>query len=236
MGKSVNFTRTSFLPGMGRIISPSQKQLTLFLVLFLTVTGLVQAQETKSINGINQNMPNRISMNVTVAKQTQGATFGEKVNQGLHSARGALTQGASLLGGAIPGGSILSAALSAAGSGKPVWEVKNQGNNFSLPLDLEAGVYQLTVVVSTGSTVIDTLVTQIGLGILSGEKGGTYAVSSVGNLAGGAGGGAAAASYAKTGKPVGGNFYSIYINGVEYALVRAKGRHDTAKNSVSNIR
>lgn len=31
-------------------------------------------------------MPNRISMNVTVPKQTQGATFGEKVNQGLQSA------------------------------------------------------------------------------------------------------------------------------------------------------
>ncbi|HEX4956649.1 MAG TPA: hypothetical protein VFV46_00610, partial [Lacibacter sp.] len=30
-------------------------------------------------------MPNRISMNVTVPKQTQGATFGEKVNQGLQS-------------------------------------------------------------------------------------------------------------------------------------------------------
>lgn len=31
-------------------------------------------------------MPNRISMNVTVPKQTQGATFGEKVNQGMQSA------------------------------------------------------------------------------------------------------------------------------------------------------
>ncbi len=31
-------------------------------------------------------MPNRISMNVTVPKQTQGATFGEKVNQGLQAA------------------------------------------------------------------------------------------------------------------------------------------------------
>lgn len=36
----------------------------------------------KGINGINNGMPNRISMNVTVAKQTQGATFGEKVNSG----------------------------------------------------------------------------------------------------------------------------------------------------------
>jgi YD repeat-containing protein len=39
---------------------------------------------------INGGMPNRISMNVTVPKQTQGATFGEKVNQGLHAAGGAL--------------------------------------------------------------------------------------------------------------------------------------------------
>lgn len=31
-------------------------------------------------------MPNRISMNVTTPKQTQGATFGEKVNQGMQSA------------------------------------------------------------------------------------------------------------------------------------------------------
>lgn len=41
---------------------------------------------------INGGMPNRISMNVTVPKQTQGATFGEKVNQGLHAAGGALAQ------------------------------------------------------------------------------------------------------------------------------------------------
>ncbi|MEP7371878.1 MAG: carboxypeptidase regulatory-like domain-containing protein [Chitinophagaceae bacterium] len=46
---------------------------------------------------------NRISMNVTVPKQTQGATFGEKVNQGLHAAGGALSQGASLIGGVIAG-------------------------------------------------------------------------------------------------------------------------------------
>ncbi|MBN8675852.1 MAG: hypothetical protein J0L56_17095 [Chitinophagales bacterium] len=41
---------------------------------------------------INGGMPNRISMNVTVPKQTQGATFGEKVNQGLHAAGGALAK------------------------------------------------------------------------------------------------------------------------------------------------
>ena len=38
--------------------------------------------QKSNINGINNGMPNRISMNVTVGKQTQGATFGEKVNAG----------------------------------------------------------------------------------------------------------------------------------------------------------
>ena len=48
------------------------------------------------INGINNGMPNRISMNVTVARQTQGTSFGEKVNAGLHAAGSAISQGASL--------------------------------------------------------------------------------------------------------------------------------------------
>lgn len=46
------------------------------------VTASQNSQALKSgINGINSNgMPNRISMNVTVPKQTQGSTFGEKIN------------------------------------------------------------------------------------------------------------------------------------------------------------
>ena len=69
-----------------------------------------------SVNNINGGMPNRISMNVTVNKQTQGSTFGEKVSQGLHAAGGALAQGASLLGGALPGGAVISAAVSSVGN------------------------------------------------------------------------------------------------------------------------
>ena len=217
-----------------------------------TVKGGSKAETQKSINNINGGMPNRISMNVTVAKQTQGATFGEKVNsgkinvtlveggcvvlfpsnegyrintsdktinelsksecksfgekvnQGLHAAGSALSQGASLLGGALPGGSVISAA-----------------------------------------------------------------VSSVGNLAGGAGGGAAAASYAKTSKTVfkiqdSENDATFELPDGEYELVFVivekatsglkdtlktqvrigftvennvlKTKHDTAKNSVGNIR
>lgn len=216
--------------------------------------------QKSGINTINNGMPNRISMNVTVPKQTQGATFGEKVNAGkinitlveggclvlfssdqgylintanksikelsaqecksfgekvnagLHAAGGALAQGASLLGGALPGGAIISAA-----------------------------------------------------------------VSSVGNLAGGAGGGAAAASYARKGKVVnpatGTKVWEIKDNDcdavlplsdgdyvLEFVIVEKatsglkdtlktqvrlafssisnvlKTKHDTAKNSVGNIR
>ena len=54
------------------------------------------AHSASGINGLNGGMPNRLSMNVTVPKQTQGATFGEKVNAGLHAAGSALSQGASL--------------------------------------------------------------------------------------------------------------------------------------------
>lgn len=53
-----------------------------------------QQQHAKASQAV-LNANARISMNVTVPKQTQGATFGEKVNAGLHSAGGALVQGAS---------------------------------------------------------------------------------------------------------------------------------------------
>jgi len=47
-----------------------------------------------------------------VLSKTEFADFGEKVNAGLHAAGGALAQGASLLGGALPGGAVISAAVS----------------------------------------------------------------------------------------------------------------------------
>lgn len=232
----------------------------LFHPLVVAATLLIADPVAGAVNKVNEGMPNRISMNVTVPKQTQGATFGEKVNAGkidieltkdgcvvlfpsnagyrinatdksitelsadesaafgekvnagLHAAGSALAQGASLLGGALPGGAILSAA-----------------------------------------------------------------VSSVGNLAGGAGGGAAAASYAATGRTASaatgrqvwkmeahesdanlqlsdGDFELVFViagkaaSGLKDTLktqVRIgfeiedgvlKTKHDTAKNSVGNIR
>ena len=131
--------------------------------LLVLALGSVHAS---GINSINGGMPNRISMNVTVPKQTQGATFGEKVNSGLQASGRSAAQGASLsiviecgqvacafvfpdgsghradlqrrriealasaqgaalrrgspgpamLGGALPGGAVISAAVSSVGN------------------------------------------------------------------------------------------------------------------------
>jgi len=213
----------------------------------------------KSVNNINGGMSNRISMNVTVPKQTQGATFGEKVNsvtinvtlieggcvvlfpsnegyrvnvadksiielsknecvafgekvnQGLHAAGGALAQGTSLLGGALPGGAIISAAVSSVSnlsgtvggaaaasyaatgkiskpdSEKKIWEIND--NDGDVLLALLDGDYELAFVIVEKATsgLKDTLKTQVRIGF-----------------------------------------------SVENGILKTK--HDTAKNSVGNIR
>jgi hypothetical protein len=75
------------------------------------------------------NYNNRISMNVTVPKQTQGATFGEKVNQGLHAAGSALSQGASMKGIVhrdLAARNIISGRLSWTSSGERMGIVTNR--------------------------------------------------------------------------------------------------------------
>lgn len=148
-------------------------------VLLLLLTDATAAIAS-GINSINNGMPNRISMNVTVPKQTQGATFGEKVNAGLQAAGGALANGASLIiecGAsacvvALPDGSGYRAAL----------------DSMTLaPLDAAQGLSLRKA--TSGASLLG--------GALPGGSILSAAVSSVGNLAGG---GAAAASYAATGR------------------------------------
>jgi hypothetical protein len=210
-----------------------KKNITAF-VLALSCLSNANAQAnnrtTSGINGINNNqMPNRISMNVTVGKQTlrvaiadggcvisdpaqkaywvntatntmteisqaefgdkvnagkqtQGATFGEKVNAGLQQAGGALASGASLVGGAMPGGSIISAAVSAVSSRTNTggassaayaatgrvsgWNIKTNETRLELPENLADGDYELTFVIAENDKngLKDTLKTQVRLG------------------------------------------------------------------------
>lgn len=71
-----------------------KKYLTSAVLSMLSIAAFAQAPAQEKINQVNGGMPNRISMNVTVAKQTQGNNFGEKVNQGLHAAGSVVANGA----------------------------------------------------------------------------------------------------------------------------------------------
>jgi hypothetical protein len=141
------------------------------------------AASASAINGINGGMPNRISMNVTVPKQTQGATFGEKVQAGLHAAGGALANGASLF---VACGTSACAIALPDGTG---YLADLQSLTFS-PLDPAQGAALRKGTVATGASLLG--------GALPGGSIVSAAVSSVSSLGGGSG--AAAASYAATGR------------------------------------
>ena len=139
----------------------------------------------KSVNNINGGMPNRISMNVTVGKQTQGATFGEKVNSGKINVT-LIEEGCVVLFPSNEGYRINT-------SDKSINELsRNECQAFGEKVN--AGLHSAGGALASGASLLG--------GALPGGAIISAAVSSVGNLAGGAGGGAAAASYARTGKTV----------------------------------
>ncbi len=160
-------------------MKPGRFVLQTMAASLLLMGGGTQASGVKGVN----DMPNRISMNVTVPKQTQGATFGEKVNQGLHAAGGALAQGASTV--------VIECGLAACAMAFP------DGSGYRA--DLEA----MTLSPLASQQARQLREAPAGASLLGGALPGgsviSAAVSSVGNL-GGSGGGAAAASYAATGR------------------------------------
>lgn len=206
----------------------------------------------RGINTINNSgMPNRISMNITVPKQTQGATFGEKVNSGMNIRL-------------IENGCVVLFPLNSG------YKINLKDNSINELTAIERSTFGEKV--NQGLQAAGGALSQ-GASLLGGALPGgaiiSAAVSSVGNLAGGVGGGAAAASYAKSAKKV----YTIQDQDTdtvmelpdgEYELefvisqkatsglkdtlktqVRIgftvengvlKTKHDTAKNSVGNIR
>lgn len=153
-------------------------------VAMLCLAG-VQAADLATGGG----MPNRISMNVTTPKQTQGATFGEKVNAGLHAAGSA--RGAA---GAAP------LVVDCAGEACTIVFPDGSGYRADLqalvlaPLEpaAPAATRKAAATLGQGASLVGAAMP--GAGIVS------AAVSSVGALAN-SGGGAAAASYARTAPP-----------------------------------
>lgn len=103
------------------------------------------------------------------------------MNAGLHAAGGALSQGASLLGGALPGGSVISAAVSSVGNlaggagggaaaasyaktSKTVFKIQDSENDATF--ELPDGEYELVFVIVEKATsgLKDTLKTQVRIG------------------------------------------------------------------------
>ena len=250
------------------------KQPMLWGPLALALLGCCNPLLASNIKGINGGMPNRISMNVTVPKQTQGATFGEKVNAGLHAAGSALGQGASAI--VVECGQDACAVTFPDGRG---YRADTTG------MTLQPLTKGQSEALRKGGAPLAQGASWLG-GALPGGAILSAAVSSVGSVAGGAGGGAAAASYARVGQvtieptplrsasstdgmvdvldPLGDGDYTLTVvvekaaSGLKDTLktqVRAaapqririevgfsveagvlKTKHDTAKNSVGNIR
>ncbi|MFN7183391.1 MAG: hypothetical protein ACK4MZ_04255 [Thermomonas haemolytica] len=140
-------------------------------IMQMAVCGLVLASGVAAAAKIDSEMPNRISMNVTVPKQTQGATFGEKVSSGLQAAGSAVAQGASLQ-------------IEAACDGRQC--VVSFPGGHGVRADLQA--LKLAPVETPVAVPGNVL------------PGGAIVSAAVSALSGNAGGGAASASYAATGR------------------------------------
>lgn len=96
-------------------------------------TGNAKLTESNSANTENTDtttINQRLSMTPTTTKQTQGQNFGEKVASGLQSGANAVSQGASLLGGALGGGAVSSSYAAGRLSMTPTTTKQTQGKTF----------------------------------------------------------------------------------------------------------
>jgi hypothetical protein len=170
------------------------KKVIIAVVFILNCFPYLQAQSNIHINS---GMPNRISMNVTVGKQTMKVaiidggciiSFPPRKAYRVSSANQTMTEISESefqqrLSNAVPGGSIVSAAVSSvstmaggsgggaaaasyARTGKAVWNIRDTENQYQLPENLPDGEYELSfkVVEKATSGLKDTLKTQVRLG------------------------------------------------------------------------
>lgn len=179
----------------------------------------------------------RLSTNVTTARQTPNTGFGARLQNGLNSAAGAVGTGVGAVAGMIPGGQIVSAAVSS------VHTLSNNSGSGSTPY---AGVMSTAVGMGGGAAP------SMGGGVAAGISG------VAGGITGGVGGGVAGpgtgALGTSTSETVGGNFSLNQMAAENSKLLNLqaaiqqesqtftaisnvmKSRHDCIKNSISNVR
>lgn len=72
-----------------------KKYLSAAILIIISAAAFAQAPQQKGrINTVSNTMPSRISMNVTVARQTPNTSFGQKLTAGLSTAGSAVANGA----------------------------------------------------------------------------------------------------------------------------------------------
>jgi hypothetical protein len=160
--------------------------------------------------------PARMSTNLTIDRQTPKTDFGDRMKAGIDNAAGAVASGAAIAAPLIPGGSIISAAVSS---------VTTMGNS--------SGV--------ASSASYGTTMTTLGAG---GSVGATTGTSGGGNY-NASGGNVSAGQYQpdlNAGMEENRKLISMQIamqreNQVFSTISNVlKVRHDTVKNSISNVR
>lgn len=173
-------------------------------------------------NRINQT-PVRISTNISVERQTAKSDFGDRIQAGLSQAAGVLANGAAMAAPFIPGGAVVSAAVSSL-------------NTMGQQMTAGSSAYA-----ATGVTSLNTTVGGAGTSVAGGGVGG------IGNSLPGAGGVGAGTtgsmnvgmsdSASELGKMLQVQMQVQKENQVFTTVSNVlKTRHDTVKNTISNVR
>ena len=189
------------------------------------------------MNRIDQTGNTRLSTNLSVERQTAKSDFGDKLQAGLNTASGALANGLAVAGNFVPGASILSAAVSSLNSmSSGVTSQYNSTGVVSLGGGAPAGGGMSTTV-GGGATSVG------GLGSAGSTAGG---IPTPGQFLGGTGMGGA--NLGAAGSGLGEQAAQLgQMLQVQMAVQREnqvfttvsnvlKTRHDTVKNTISNVR
>lgn len=203
------------------------KKAPITFILLVSSIIFTFGQTEKSVNNINGGMPNRISMNVTVPKQTQGATFGEKVKTGVVDGNCVVLfpnkQAFSIVSGKVSHLSVTETSKVNAG-------LHAAGGSLAQGASLVGGALP-------GGAIISAAVSSVGNGKIiwqTGSSGNELKMPSTlmdgeYELTVNMDAGSKDAAKIKV-------FFGLLVEGDTYKVVAARTKHDTAKNSINNVR
>lgn len=189
--------------------------------------------------------PARISTNMSIERQTPKRDFGDRMKAGLETAGGMLQNGASVVGGFMPGGAIVSAAVSSVGM---LGGHSTPGGGSVGAAYASTGVVNIGGGAGMGNTGINTTVNSGGGGNpVTNMPGMGSTVGGQPNSLGSTGGASGGAVGQMNSDLVQAQSDNAKLLQVQMSMQREnqvftsvsnvlKTRHDTVKNSIGNIR